>query len=217
MTEVCSGNNENNHTTLSSIYQARKSGDRTVNVLKKQFQNQIGRVVSDVKNDGNNVNENGVAMNSRLQRSGYIPSSNEKEMREFKKLNREKSFDEARTAVQSQIEKIFQKAAAKKAGQLGLIDGRPVVGGAGTEGQAGVPIGSPPRRYTMHGVSHLAPEEMSIMSPLPIHHGVTLQVSLQKNFEKIGTSLISFLSNDCLFVTFSRFAEVNGWRCCVRH
>jgi hypothetical protein len=30
----------------------------------------------------------------------------------FRKLNREKSFDEARTAVQSQIEKIFLKAAS---------------------------------------------------------------------------------------------------------
>ena len=39
----------------------------------------------------------------------YIPSRNEREVNEFKKLNREKSFDEARTAVQSQIEKIFQK------------------------------------------------------------------------------------------------------------
>ena len=39
----------------------------------------------------------------------HIPSRNEREVMEFKKLNREKSFDEARTAVQSQIEKIFQK------------------------------------------------------------------------------------------------------------
>ena len=39
----------------------------------------------------------------------HIPSRTEREVSEFKKLNREKSFDEARTAVQSQIEKIFQK------------------------------------------------------------------------------------------------------------
>ena len=33
----------------------------------------------------------------------------DREVREFKKLNREKSFDEARTAVQSQIERMFLK------------------------------------------------------------------------------------------------------------
>ena len=41
--------------------------------------------------------------------NSYIPSRTEREVNEFRKLNREKSFDEARTAVQSQIEKIFQK------------------------------------------------------------------------------------------------------------
>ena len=44
-----------------------------------------------------------------IEKSAHIPSRNEREVMEFKKLNREKSFDEARTAVQSQIEKIFQK------------------------------------------------------------------------------------------------------------
>ena len=39
----------------------------------------------------------------------YLPSRQEQEVEEFRKLHREKSFDEARTAVQSQIEKIFQK------------------------------------------------------------------------------------------------------------
>ena len=45
--------------------------------------------------------------------NSYIPSRTEREVNEFKKLNREKSFDEARTAVQSQIEKIFQKVRLK--------------------------------------------------------------------------------------------------------
>ena len=41
--------------------------------------------------------------------SSHIPSRHEREVNEFRKLEREKSFDEARTAVQSQIEKIFMK------------------------------------------------------------------------------------------------------------
>jgi hypothetical protein len=38
----------------------------------------------------------------------HIPSSRDREVQEFRKLEREKSFDEARSAVQSQIEKMFQ-------------------------------------------------------------------------------------------------------------
>ena len=66
----------------------------------------------------------------------------------IRKLNREKSFDEARTAVQSQIEKIFQKAAAGKAGGGS---------GGGVAGDADHPHHLPlaaagPRRYKMHGI-----------------------------------------------------------------
>lgn len=43
MTEVYGSTNAlgNKGTSLSSIYQARKSGERTVNVLKKQFQDEV--------------------------------------------------------------------------------------------------------------------------------------------------------------------------------
>ena len=47
--------------------------------------------------------------------SSHIPSRHEREVSEFRKLEREKSFDEARTAVQSQIEKIFMKTSAENA------------------------------------------------------------------------------------------------------
>ena len=47
-------------------------------------------------------------MQGRVEKS-YIPSRNEREVNEFRKLNQEKSFDEARSAVQSQIERIFLK------------------------------------------------------------------------------------------------------------
>ena len=62
--------------------------------LARQFQDQIERIMME---------------KGRGVEKSYIPSRNEREVNEFKKLNREKSFDEARTAVQSQIEKIFQK------------------------------------------------------------------------------------------------------------
>ena len=67
--------------------------------LARQFQDQIERIML----------EKGRGPVGVLEKSAHIPSRNEREVMEFKKLNREKSFDEARTAVQSQIEKIFQK------------------------------------------------------------------------------------------------------------
>ena len=79
--------------------------------------------------------------------NAYIPTSNDREVNAFKKLNREKSFDEARTAVQSQIERIFQKAAAAKSrdggeantNSIGSNEGGFVVGGGG----GGVEVVSP--------------------------------------------------------------------------
>lgn len=80
--------------TFFSEFQARKLGEKkTVETLARQFQDQIERIM----------------MEKGVQKSAHIPGRNEREVMEFKKLNREKSFDEARTAVQSQIEKIFQK------------------------------------------------------------------------------------------------------------
>ena len=61
--------------------------------LARQFQDQIERILTE---------------KGRVEKS-YMPSRNEREVNEFRKLNREKSFDEARTAVQSQIERMFLK------------------------------------------------------------------------------------------------------------
>ena len=79
-------------------------------------------------------------------------------MNAFKKLNREKSFDEARTAVQSQIERIFQKAAAAKNKDNeanGNSIGSSGDGGGFVSGGGGV----------------------EVVSPLPVH-GITLKVSV---------------------------------------
>ena len=67
-------------------------------ICKTKFQDQIERIMME---------------KGRGVEKSYIPSRNEREVNEFKKLNREKSFDEARTAVQSQIEKIFQKVSSE--------------------------------------------------------------------------------------------------------
>ena len=68
-------------------------------------------------------------------------------------MEREKSFDEARTAVQSQIEKIFQKTAGGEADT------------------------SPLRRYKMHGISHIAPDDSNSAPPPThgqgIHHAIS--------------------------------------------
>ena len=58
--------------------------------------------------------------------SSHIPSRHEREVSEFRKLEREKSFDEARTAVQSQIEKIFMKTAAAAANNAGAKNAKGV-------------------------------------------------------------------------------------------
>ena len=81
------------------IFKARKLGEKkTVEALARQFQDQIERIMME---------------KGRGVENSYIPSRTEREVNEFRKLNREKSFDEARTAVQSQIEKIFPKVRLK--------------------------------------------------------------------------------------------------------
>ena len=84
----------------------------------------------------------------------------------FRKLDREKSFDEARTAVQNQIEKIFQKANSKLQANAGNLD----------HGDGG---GGPlQRRYKMHGVSHVnLDDSLSSRSIPPPTHGIKYSIS----------------------------------------
>ncbi|TRY70662.1 hypothetical protein TCAL_11083 [Tigriopus californicus] len=153
--------------SLASIYQARKSGDSTVNVLKQQFQTQIERKKQAVPMKPTPPpNPMPSVVASITPMAGAVPSERDG----VRKLTREKSFDEARTAVQSQIEKMFQTVVAKKEGQ-------------NTPHHGGAPPVGPERRYTMHGVSHLAPDEVPVMSHLPIH-GMSLQTLLEKKREK---------------------------------
>ena len=77
-------------------------------------------------------------------------------------MDREKSFDEARTAVQSQIEKIFQKANNKRTNAASNDNHPPLA-----------------RRYKMHGISHIAPgdDSDSGRNPPPTHLGIKYAIS----------------------------------------
>lgn len=110
-------------------------------------------------------------------------------------MNREKSFDEARTAVQNQIEKIFQKAAAKKGGvaangQGGGAKTTVPPGGVAVAGVAGV---TPSTIISVAGNGEgrgfnremgAAPKQVGvpIVSPLANHHhGINLKVGWSNN------------------------------------
>ncbi len=128
----------------------------------------------------------------------HILSRHEREVNEFRKLEREKSFDEARTAVQSQIEKIFQK---KVVGSTSTASNSPLVNNKSRTAASGKPparlsrkdlqtqndVSSPGkgatnvnnmnnnnnnnRRYPSHGVSHLTPDQMnSLVRRHPAKH-----------------------------------------------
>lgn len=110
-------------------------------------------------------------------------------MREFKKLNREKSFDEARTAVQSQIERIFQKAKKKQLQEGGAAE----EAGAASEEMAQ----QQPRRSL---------PEVPVVSPLPVlhHQGITLQVTMQ-TFSQTGMKMVDFSVGKVVYLLqFSR-------------
>lgn len=150
--------------SLSTIYQARKSGDRSVNILKQQFQSQIERAVHNRPQD----HHRGPRPRPQVTISGQqLPQQHQHHQqqqvgKEIRRLNREKSFDEARTAVQSQIERIFQKAAAAKKNEkaAGIASSTP--GDSPSTGLAQV-------RYAKHS-------EIPVVSPLPVNQNITLKV-----------------------------------------
>ena len=83
--------------------QARKLGEKkTVEALARQFQDQIERILTE-KVASLSIMGLTCFLQGQVEKS-YLPSRQEQEVEEFRKLHREKSFDEARTAVQSQVE-----------------------------------------------------------------------------------------------------------------
>lgn len=99
---------------LANIYQARKNSvsydATTVNQIKAQFQAQIESMLqsqerntqgSTAQSPPKNINANKPSFRTSV---GHLQSTSEKELKD---IQRGKSFDEARNAVQKQIERIF--------------------------------------------------------------------------------------------------------------
>ena len=125
-----SSNSSRRGGSLSSLYQARKSGlanydSATVEQIKAQFQAQIETMLqSQERNNGSSSNNNNNSSGNNLKstglansnhnnsplRNGHIPSTAERELNGIRDLQRGKSFVEARTAVQKQIERMFNSA-----------------------------------------------------------------------------------------------------------
>ena len=166
--------------SLATIYTAAKQEkaaaqhqNHTVNALKQQFQSQIERKFVPKQQQSSNAKQ--------ITKSAIIQTRADREVNAFKQLRREKSFDEARSAVQSQIEKIFQKAAAaKNAADAEIMNKKK----SSINADLGPRSLSPTRRFTMHGISHLNPEDedgQNAAAAAPLHHGITLQVCTYKS------------------------------------
>ena len=99
---------------LANIYQARKNSvsydATTVNQIKAQFQAQIESMLQSQErnNQGSTAQSPPKSINSNKPSFrtsvGHMQSTSEKELKD---IQRGKSFDEARNAVQKQIERIF--------------------------------------------------------------------------------------------------------------
>ena len=151
---------------IASLYHARNTGPRkmydaaTVEEIKAQFQQQIESML---QSQERNKEKSKPPMppppppqqqqqQSLIKTGGHIPSSADRELSGIRGLERGKSFDEARTAVQKQIERMFSDATS---------------------------TGQPPHvlkkdiKHTMHGVSHAIPgDDDEIQPPPPVHYGV---------------------------------------------
>ena len=164
--------------SLASLYQAKRgvgggmataaaaagSGKYdaiTVEEIKAQFQKQIETMIQSQERNTvksaapvvvntNNLTTTAPATTSSSSpvRKSHIPSSSERELNGIRDLNRGKSFLEARTAVQKQIERMFHESTNASAQPKEI-------------------------KHTMHGVSHAIPgqDDENIQPPPPIHYG----------------------------------------------
>ena len=143
----------------------------TVEEIKAQFQRQIETMLqSQERNSRNNTLAAAPASVAapRLPagvRTSHLQSEREKELDDIRDLQRGKSFLEARTAVQKQIERMFSEAAV--GGGVPPTGGAPVGGNPGSKETLGI-------KHTMHGVSHQLLEDGSsdIKPPPPVHYGI---------------------------------------------
>ena len=197
--------------SLANIYQARKNSvsydATTVNQIKAQFQAQIESMLqSQERNTGAtnvlNTSINGQAKPSIRASVGHIQSTSEKELNIIKDLQRGKSFDEARNAVQKQIERIFSNnhlnGVPNGPNSNGPSNSNPLIGSSTNRERTnttdqlpsiqhghlllhnpvtGAKVNSNGAgmmvKHGMHGVSHALPGELDDdIRPPPIHYGI---------------------------------------------
>ena len=197
--------------SLSSLYQARKNGmanydSATVEQIKAQFQAQIESMLQSQERNsrmGNNSSSSNLVNSTKQNgvnigplKNGHIPSAAERELNVIRELQRGKSFVEARTAVQKQIERMFSTA---QSGANAVSDkstkdfevkntedktDSPFRRFAATASASSSSLLTNPHngskvmasgriQHTMHGVSHALPgEELDIEPPPPVHYGI---------------------------------------------
>ena len=155
--------------TAASGGSMSKYDAETVEEIKSQFQRQIETMLqSQERNSRNNTLATAApavtpkSPAARLSTS-HLLSEREKELND---ISRGKSFLEARTAVQKQIERMFSEAA--------VGGGAPPTGGAPVGGHPGSKETLQGIKHTMHGVSHQLLEDGSsdIKPPPPVHYGI---------------------------------------------
>ena len=127
----------------------------TVEEIKAQFQKQIETML--MSQERNNNSSGGGNVSNKVT-AGHIMSASEKELDGIRDLQRGKSFLEARSAVQRQIERMFSDANNANSG----ADNK-------TKSSSDLSM----IKHTMHGVSHALPgEDDEIKPPPPVHYGV---------------------------------------------
>ena len=223
---------------LANIYQARKNSvsydATTVNQIKAQFQAQIESMLQSQErnNQGNAVanpskNQNHGKPSFRTS-IGHMQSTTEKELNTIKDIQRGKSFDEARNAVQKQIERIFSNnhlnggPVGSASNSNGLSSNNPLTGGPNKDRLNGNDLSNLQHghmllhnpvtgaklnpngngmmvKHGMHGVSHALPGELDDdIRPPPIHYGINQAIRTRNGQGNISYPESQSRSNDDL-------------------
>ncbi len=141
-----------------------KYDSATVEEIKAQFQKQIANMLESQERNGSTTTS------AARVKTSHIQSSRERELNSIRDGPRGKSFLEARTAVQRQIERMFTEAAA---------GGNPV-GVRDNTNKENI-------KHTMHGVSHQSLDDDDadgLKPPPPVHYGVNQAIKKAASSDK---------------------------------
>jgi hypothetical protein len=172
---IASSHSSSSKTMAAPAAASNKYDSATVEEIKAQFQKQIATMLHSQERNGHNTTISSATVASAAKsppvvaaisaglgvRTSHMQTTSEKELSDIRDLPRGKSFHEARTAVQRQIERMFTEAAGASSGGGG-------VGNPATKEAASI------IKHTMHGVSHQSLEDNDddIKPPPPMHYGV---------------------------------------------